>query len=110
MAFRSLGDFLAELERRGDLVRVRTQVRRDLELTEITRRTLAHDGPALLFEAVEGSRMPVAMNVLGSTRRIALGLGAESLQEAADRIGKLSKLRPPAGVVAALKDPRGTLE
>ncbi len=94
MAFRSLGEFLAELERRGDLVRVKSRVRRDLELTEITRRTLARDGPALLFEAVEGATMPVAMNVLGSTRRVALGLGAETLDEAAGRIGKLTKLRP----------------
>src|SRR5580698_10301055 len=100
MAFRSLGEFLAELEKRGDLVRIRAKVRRDLELTEITRRTLAHDGPALLFESVEGATMPVAMNVLGSRRRVALGLGADTLEEAAARIGKLSKLRPPAGVVA----------
>jgi 4-hydroxy-3-polyprenylbenzoate decarboxylase len=110
MAFRSLGEFLAELEKRGDLVRIRAKVRRDLELTEITRRTLAHDGPALLFESVEGATMPVAMNVLGSRRRVALGLGADTLEEAAARIGKLSKLRPPAGVVAALKDLGGTLD
>jgi 4-hydroxy-3-polyprenylbenzoate decarboxylase len=110
MAYRSLGEFLTELERRGDLVRIRSRVSRDLEVTEITRRTLAQDGPALLFENVEGAKMPVAMNVLGSPRRIALGLGATTLEEAAGRIGKLAHLRPPAGVVAALKDLGGTLE
>jgi 4-hydroxy-3-polyprenylbenzoate decarboxylase len=110
MAYRSLGEFLTELERRGDLVRIRSKVSRDLEVTEITRRTLAKDGPALLFENVDGSKMPVAMNVLGSARRIALGLGAATLEEAAERIGKLSHLRPPAGVVAALKNFGGTLE
>ncbi|MCI4333708.1 MAG: UbiD family decarboxylase, partial [Thermoplasmata archaeon] len=110
MAFRSLGEFLTELERRGDLVRISSKVSRDLEVTEITRRTLAKDGPALLFEKVEGATMPVAMNVLGSTRRIALALNVDTLEEAAARIGSLTHLRPPAGVVAALKDLGGTLE
>lgn len=110
MAFRSLGEFLTELERRGDLVRISSRVSRDLEVTEITRRTLLQDGPALLFEKVEGATMPVAMNVLGSTRRIALALNVDTLEEAAARIGSLTHLRPPAGVVAALKDLGGTLE
>jgi 4-hydroxy-3-polyprenylbenzoate decarboxylase len=110
MAFRSLGEFLTELERRGDLLRVTTKVSRDLEITEITRRTLRNDGPALLFENVDGASMPVAMNVLGSPRRIAAGLGVDSLEDAAARIGSLTHLRPPAGVVAALKDLGGTLD
>jgi 4-hydroxy-3-polyprenylbenzoate decarboxylase len=110
MAFRSLGEFLAELEKRGDLVRVSTKVSRDLEVTEVTRRTLANDGPALLFETVDGATMPVAMNALGSPRRIALALGVDSLDQAAARIGGLTHLRPPAGVVAALKDIGGTME
>ncbi|MCI4356498.1 MAG: menaquinone biosynthesis decarboxylase [Thermoplasmata archaeon] len=109
MAFRSLGEFLAELEKRGDLVRIRSEVNRDLEVAEIARRTISNDGPALLFENVRGATMPVAMNVLGSARRIALGLGAATIDEAAGRIGALSRLRPPAGVVAALKDISGTL-
>jgi 4-hydroxy-3-polyprenylbenzoate decarboxylase len=109
MAFRSLGEFLAELEKRGDLVRVTTPVSRDLEVTEVTRRAIARDGPALLFENVPGATMPVAMNVLGAPRRIALALGADTVDEAAGRIGALAKLRPPAGVVAALKDLGGTL-
>jgi 4-hydroxy-3-polyprenylbenzoate decarboxylase len=110
MVFRSLGEFLAELESQGDLVRVRAPVSRDLEITEVTRRTIARDGPALLFENVPGASMPVAMNVLGSPRRLALALGAANLEEAAGRIGALSRLRPPAGVVAALKDLGGTLQ
>ncbi|MCI4362021.1 MAG: menaquinone biosynthesis decarboxylase [Thermoplasmata archaeon] len=110
MAFRSLGEFLAELEKRGDLVRITSKVSRDLEVTEVTRRTLAKDGPALLFEKVDGATMPVAMNVLGSPRRIALALGVDTLDEAAARIGGLTHLRPPAGVVAALKDIGGTME
>ncbi|HYK92513.1 MAG TPA: menaquinone biosynthesis decarboxylase [Thermoplasmata archaeon] len=110
MAARTLGDFLGILEAKGDLLRVRAPVSRDLEITEITQRAIRRDGPALLFENVTGSSMPVAMNVLGSPRRIALALGADSLDAAAQRIGKLTRMRPPAGVVGAIKDLSGTLE
>jgi 4-hydroxy-3-polyprenylbenzoate decarboxylase len=110
MAFRSLGEFLNALEAKGDLRRVKSPVSRDLEITEITQRTVRADGPALLFENVTGATMPVAMNVLGSRRRIAMALGAERLEETADRIGRLVRLRPPAGIVGAIRDLGGTIE
>jgi 4-hydroxy-3-polyprenylbenzoate decarboxylase len=110
MPYRDLGAFLDRLESGGDLVRVRRPVSRDLEITEITQRTLRADGPALLFEQVTGATMPVATNVLGSSRRIALALGAENLDEVADRIGRLVHLRPPAGVLGAVRDLSGTIE
>ncbi len=110
MGFDSLGEFLEALEARGDLLRIRGPVSRDLEITEITRRTVLADGPALLFENVVGASMPVAMNVLGSARRIAFALGAERLDEPAERISRLVRLRPPAGIVGALRDLSGTLE
>jgi 4-hydroxy-3-polyprenylbenzoate decarboxylase len=107
--FSSLGEFLDELERRGDLVRVRQPVSRDLEITEVTQRVVRADGPALLFENVPGASMPVVTNLLGSPRRIALALGAERLDEVRDRIEGLTRLRPPAGIGAALRDLDGTL-
>ena len=110
MAYRGLGEFLSDLESRGDLLRIREPVSRDLEITEITQRVIRKDGPALLFENVSGSSIPIAMNVLGSARRIARALGAESLDAPMDRIGRLVRLRPPAGVMGALKDLSGTLE
>jgi 4-hydroxy-3-polyprenylbenzoate decarboxylase len=110
MTFRALGEFLTDLESRGDLLRIRDPVSRDLEITEITQRIIRKDGPALLFENVTGSSMPVAMNVLGSPRRIARALSADSLDAPMDRIAKLVRLRPPAGVVGALKDLSGTLQ
>jgi len=110
MAFRSLGEFLAALEAAGDLVRVAAPVGRDLEISEFSRRVIAADGPALLFENVPGATMPVAMNVLGSARRIALAFGTKDLDEPADRIARLVKLRPPSGVGAALKDLSGTID
>jgi 4-hydroxy-3-polyprenylbenzoate decarboxylase len=110
MAFRSLGDFLADLEARNDLVRIREPVSRDLEITEITQRTISRDGPALLFDHVAGSSMPVATNVLGSPRRIARALGAERVDEAMERIAEFVRLRPPAGLLGAVRDIGGTLD
>jgi 4-hydroxy-3-polyprenylbenzoate decarboxylase len=105
-----LGEFLDSLEKQGDLVRVRTRVSPRLEITELALRSLRADGPALLFENVEGSSFPVAINVLASERRIASALGAASLSETAQKIEKLLRLKPPAGLGAALKDLGGTLE
>ncbi len=109
MTFASLGAFLEALESRGDLVRVRTPVSRDLEITEVTQRVVRADGPALLFENVPGATMPVVTNVLGSLRRIAFGLGADRVEAVAERIASLTRLRPPSGVLGALRDVEGTL-
>jgi 4-hydroxy-3-polyprenylbenzoate decarboxylase len=110
VAFRSLGEFLAALEARGDLVRVTRPVSRDLEITEVTQRVLRADGPALLFENVPGASMPVVTNLFGSSRRIAAALGAESVEEVAERVERLVHLRPPAGVLGAVRDLSGTIE
>ena len=110
MAFRSLGEFLAALEARGDLARVTRPVSRDLEITEVTQRVVRADGPALLFENVPGATMPVVTNLLGSPRRIAFALGADSLDAVADRISRLVRLRPPAGILGAVRDLSGTIE
>ena len=110
MSFRSLGEFLSALESRGDLVRVTRPVSRDLEITELTQRVLWADGPALLFENVPGTTLPVVTNLLGSPRRIALALGADSVDAVADRVERLVHLRPPAGIVGAVRDLAGTIE
>ena len=110
MTFESLGDFLAALETRGDLVRVRRPVSRDLEITEVTQRVLRADGPALLFENVPDATMPVVTNLLGSPRRIAFALGTDTIDQVAERIGRLVKLRPPAGLLGAVRDLAGTID
>jgi len=110
VTFRSLGDFLSVLESRGDLVRVTRPVSRDLEVTEVTQRVLRADGPALLFENVPGSSMPVVTNLLGSPRRIAAALEADSVDAVADRVERLVHLRPPAGVLGAVRDLGRTIE
>ncbi len=110
MAYRSLGEFLSDLESRGDLARITNPISRDLEITELTQRVLRQDGPALLFENVPGATMPVVTNLLGSPRRIALALGAESVDAVSDRVERLVHLRPPAGLVGAVRDLSGTIE
>ncbi len=110
MPFRDLGAFLERLETAGDLVRVRRPIARDLEVTEVTQRVIAADGPALVFEAVQGAAMPIVTNLLGSPRRIALALDAPDLDAVADRIGRLVHLRPPAGILGAMRDLWGTIE
>ena len=72
--FRSLSDFLAELERRGDLKRVTREVDWACEVTEIACREAKMEGPALLFENVRGAAFPLAVNVLAARRRIEWGL------------------------------------
>jgi 4-hydroxy-3-polyprenylbenzoate decarboxylase len=108
--FRSLGEFLEALEARGDLVRVRAPISRDLEITEVTQRVLRAGGPALLFENVTGASMPVVTNLLGDPRRIAFALGADRVDAVAERIESLVRMRPPAGLAGALRDLSGTIE
>ena len=73
--FRTLQDFLAECERRGDLKRVTREVDWAYEVTEIACREAKQQGPALLFENVRGARFPLAVNVLAASRRIETALG-----------------------------------
>ena len=110
MAWKNLGEFLTSLEEKGDLVRVRSKVSPRLEMTELALRALRADGPALLFEQVEGSDWPVAINVLGSDRRIAQALGREDLGEAAGTIADLLAMKPPSGIVEMIREPGKTLD
>ena len=74
MAFRDLRDFIRELDKRGELVRVRVPVDPELEITEITDRVSkapAAQNKALLFENVKGANLPVLINAFGSAARMA---------------------------------------
>jgi 4-hydroxy-3-polyprenylbenzoate decarboxylase len=93
--FPNLRAFLGFLEERGELVRIREPVDAFLEITEIADRTTKGGGPALLFENVRGSSLPVAINVYGSEQRMAWALGAEHIDAVVERIEKLIKMAPP---------------
>jgi 4-hydroxy-3-polyprenylbenzoate decarboxylase len=89
MAYRDLQDFIAHLEKRGELRRIAAEVDPELEITEIASRIMAVSGPALLFERVKGSSWPLLINAMGSEARMAMALGAESLDEKAREMEEL---------------------
>ena len=81
-----LADFLEELHRSGQLLRVAAEVDSQLEVAAITHRVAQQRGPALLFERVRGRAWPVVTNLLGSESRVALALRVDALEQAADRV------------------------
>ena len=89
MAYRDLRDFLRKLEKEGELRRISAEVDPVLEITEISDRTVKAGGPALLFERPKGSRVPVVTNLVGTERRMNLGLEVDSLDEIAGRISSI---------------------
>src|SRR5260221_4901108 len=78
MRYRDLRDFLSQLERAGELTRVRAEVDPKLEMTEVCDRVLKAGGPALLFEKPKGHGIPVLSNLFGTTRRVALAMRAQA--------------------------------
>ena len=94
-SFVDLREFISELEKRGDLVRITTEVDPNLEMTEIADRTLRGGGPALLFENPKGSDIPVLANLFGAERRVALGMGEEDVEALRDVGELLAYLRQP---------------
>ena len=102
MAFRNLQEFIAELERRGELKRIRVPVDAHLEISEIADRAIKSNGPALLFEKVNGSSIPLAINLFGTKGRMELALGVGDLNEIPGRIEKLLEIPNPTGLMEKL--------
>src|SRR4051812_1718571 len=115
MAYRSLREFIEQLEAKGELVRVTEPVSTVLEMTEIQTRLLATGGPAVLFENVilaDGTRspMPALANLFGTVKRVAMGvtLGGEprttagELREVGELLAFLRQPAPPKGLKDAL--------
>ena len=98
----NLREWIARLERLGELTRVGAEVDPDLEITEIADRAVKAGGPALLFERPKGSEHPLLINQFGTEKRMCLALGVESLDEAAARVASLVELKPPQGARAKL--------
>jgi 4-hydroxy-3-polyprenylbenzoate decarboxylase len=105
MAYDNLSDFLNELQDDRELVRISAEVDPVLEITEITDRVSKSPdgGPALFFENVKGSSMPVLINLLGSQKRMCRALGVQSFDEVAARVAGLIKPQAPEGWIEKLK-------
>ncbi len=101
MKYKNLRDFIEQLESLGELKRISHPVDPNLEMTEICDRTLRAGGPALLFENPVGHSIPVLANLFGTPKRVALGMGADSVEALRD-IGKLLAMlkepEPPKGM------------
>jgi len=97
--YQDLRDFLAQLERAGELKRIAAPISTQLEITEISARVLRAEGPALLFENVQHqgqpATMPVLTNLFGTPRRVAWGMGADDV----------TALRETGELLAALREP-----
>ncbi|MGA4645036.1 UbiD family decarboxylase [Limisphaera sp. 4302-co] len=109
MAYASFGEFVRKLDAEGELIRVRQPVATELEITELADRQMKSPGggKALLFEqpTVDGqpSPFPLAINAFGSWRRMALALGAESVDAVAAELGALLKAKPPLSFREAIR-------
>ena len=96
MAFTDLQSFIRELESRGLLKRVVVPVNPELEVTEIATRLVREDGPAVLFENVEGASYPLAVNLLGTMERIEIGLGRHPEDIGERLLDFLEDVNPPS--------------
>src|SRR5215472_15141257 len=111
-SFDDLRQWVAALEKAGELKRITAEVDPVLEITEIADRVSKGaakkygkpGGPALLFENVKGARgVPVLINQFGSERRMQMALGVEKLDEIAERIRQLLNMKSPEGFLEKLK-------
>jgi len=112
LSYIDLREWIAALDRAGELKRIRTEVDPILEIAEIADRVSKGaakkygrpGGPALLFENVKGANgVPVLINQFGSERRMQMALGVDSLDEIADRIRQLLNMKSPEGFLEKLK-------
>jgi 4-hydroxy-3-polyprenylbenzoate decarboxylase len=93
--FKNLREFIAALDKAGELVRISHPVSAELEITEIADRVSKspEGGKALLFENVVGHSMPVLINAFGSFKRMALSIGCEDIGEPAKLISEFLELK-----------------
>ncbi len=95
MAYQNLNEFVDRLRQENELVEVPVEVDPDLEITEIYDRIVKKEGPGLFFRKVKGSKIPLAINLFGSFRRMSLALGVENLEEMGRRIESFLELKVP---------------
>jgi 4-hydroxy-3-polyprenylbenzoate decarboxylase len=102
-AYKDLQEFIETLEKKGELLRLKEEVSVELEITEISERIVKRKGPALYFERVKESKIPVATNLFGSEERVCLALGVSSFDELSQRILDFLEVRPGEGLMHKLR-------
>ncbi len=103
--YSDMREFLELLEKKGLLKRVGLEVDPELEVAEIMERLVQKGGPAVIFEKVKGSEMPIVANLYGTRERVALGLGVgeDEFIKIGEFIALLQKPTPPDGLWDAVK-------
>ena len=95
----NLRNFISELEKRNEIVRISGPVSAELEITEIADRVVKKGGPALYFEQVIDKSFPLVIGLYGSRKRMALALGVESLDDITNRLKDLLNIRVGGGLL-----------
>ncbi|WP_411726330.1 4-hydroxy-3-polyprenylbenzoate decarboxylase [Methyloglobulus sp.] len=106
MKYKDLRDFITQLEKQEELKRITVEVDPYLEMTEICDRVLKQGGPALLFENPKNSKIPVLCNLFGTPKRVAMGMGASSVNELrgiGELLAYLKEPEPPKGMKDAFE-------
>ncbi len=103
MPFDDLRGFIRVLEKNGELKRIPFEVDPELEITEFADRSVKANGPALLFEKLKGSKIPVLINAFASMRRMELALGVDNIEEIANKIAGYIEMQKPEGLLEKLK-------
>lgn len=103
MGYKDLQEFVNVLENRGLLMKIKTEVDPELEITEIYDRVVKRGGPALLFEKVKGSEFPLLINAFGTQQRMNLALQVVDIEEIADRIQKIISSAVPESLFEKFK-------
>jgi 4-hydroxy-3-polyprenylbenzoate decarboxylase len=103
VAIGDLREWIALLEREGELVRVAAEVDPELEITEIVDRVVKAGGPALLFEHPKGAQHPLLINQFGTERRMCLAFAVESLDEIAHKLSDVLEMQPPQGLLEKVR-------
>ncbi|PIN82436.1 MAG: menaquinone biosynthesis decarboxylase, partial [Nitrosopumilales archaeon CG11_big_fil_rev_8_21_14_0_20_33_24] len=103
MPIEDIHEFVTELEKKGELKRVKIEVDSNLEIAEILRREMYSKGPAILFEKVKNYDMPVLGNAFGSMKRLEIGLGMTDFTEIGQRIVDMTKMDMPSGFLNKIK-------
>lgn len=103
MPIEDIHEFIEELEKRGELKRVKTEVDSNLEIAEILRREMYSKGPAVLFENVKNHDIPVLGNAFGSMKRLEIGLEMTDFREIGQRIVDMTKMDIPSGFLNKIK-------
>lgn len=103
MPIEDIHEFVSELEKHGELKRVKTQVDSNLEIAEILKRVMYDNGPAVLFENVKGFDIPVLGNAFGSMKRLEIGLEMSDFTDIGQRIVDMTKMDIPSGLLGKIK-------